>query len=49
LPPQAHGHTCTLVFVLITPAGGFHWVPLDESPRPIKFGSVVRHCKARRL
>lgn len=34
LPPQAHGHT--LVFMLITPVGGFHWVPLDESPRPIQ-------------
>jgi hypothetical protein len=32
LPPQAHGHT--LVFMLITPIGGFHWLPLDESPRP---------------
>ena len=32
LPPQAHGHT--LVFMLITPVGGFHWMPLDESPRP---------------
>jgi len=32
LPPQAHGHT--LVFTLITPVGGFHWMPLDESPRP---------------
>jgi hypothetical protein len=32
LPPQAHGHT--LVFFLITPVGGFHWLPLDESPRP---------------
>ena len=32
LPPQAHGHT--LVFTLITPVGGFHWIPLDESPRP---------------
>lgn len=34
LPPQAHGHT--LAFMLITPVGGFHWVPLDESPRPIQ-------------
>eukprot|EP00548_Thalassiothrix_antarctica_P010032 CAMPEP_0194158238 /NCGR_PEP_ID=MMETSP0152-20130528/75267_1 /TAXON_ID=1049557 /ORGANISM="Thalassiothrix antarctica, Strain L6-D1" /LENGTH=1319 /DNA_ID=CAMNT_0038867331 /DNA_START=220 /DNA_END=4179 /DNA_ORIENTATION=- len=32
LPPQANGHT--LVFMLITPVGGFHWMPLDESPRP---------------
>lgn len=32
LPPQAHGHT--LLFMLVTPVGGFHWMPLDESPRP---------------
>lgn len=32
LPPQAHGHS--LVFVLITPVGGFHWTPLDDAPRP---------------
>lgn len=34
LPPQAHGHS--LVFVLITPVGGFHWTPLDDSPRPMQ-------------
>ena len=32
LPPEAHGNT--LVYMLITPVGGFHWSPLDESPRP---------------
>mmetsp|Transcript_17102 Transcript_17102/g.24258 ORF Transcript_17102/g.24258 Transcript_17102/m.24258 type:complete len:282 (-) Transcript_17102:639-1484(-) len=32
LPPAAHGNT--LVFMLITPVGGFHWMPLNESPRP---------------
>jgi hypothetical protein len=32
LPPEAHGNE--LVFMLITPVGGFHWSPLDESPRP---------------
>ncbi|KAL3810747.1 hypothetical protein ACHAXA_008560 [Cyclostephanos tholiformis] len=32
LPPEAHGSS--LVFVLITPIGGFHWKPLDLSPRP---------------
>jgi len=31
LPPEAHG---SLAFMLITPIGGFHWKPLDESPRP---------------
>ena len=32
LPPEAHGSK--LAFMLITPIGGFHWKPLDESPRP---------------
>jgi hypothetical protein len=32
LPPIAHGEN--LVFLLITPVGGFHWLPLTESPRP---------------
>jgi len=32
LPPEVHGNT--LVYMLITPVGGFHWMPLDESPRP---------------
>ena len=32
LPPEAHGNT--LVFMLITPVGGFHWMPLDDSPKP---------------
>lgn len=32
LPPAAHGNN--LVFLLITPIGGFHWLPLMESPRP---------------
>lgn len=31
-PPQANSNT--LVFMLITPVGGFHWMPLSESPRP---------------
>jgi hypothetical protein len=34
LPPEAHGSS--LVFVLITPIGGFHWKPLDLSPRPFQ-------------
>jgi hypothetical protein len=32
LPPEASEDT--LCFMLITPVGGFHWMPLDESPRP---------------
>lgn len=32
LPPEA-GES-TLCFMLITPVGGFHWMPLDDSPRP---------------
>ena len=39
LPPEAHGST--LAFVLITPNGGFHWKPLDESPRP---SQVWKRC-----
>mmetsp|Transcript_18309 Transcript_18309/g.38499 ORF Transcript_18309/g.38499 Transcript_18309/m.38499 type:complete len:318 (+) Transcript_18309:3-956(+) len=32
LPPELHGSDLT--FLLITPIGGFHWKPLNESPRP---------------
>jgi hypothetical protein len=32
LPPEA-GES-SLCFMLITPVGGFHWMPLDDSPRP---------------
>lgn len=32
LPPEAAENT--LCFILITPVGGFHWMPLEESPRP---------------
>lgn len=32
LPPEAAGNT--LCFMLVTPVGGFHWNPLNESPRP---------------
>ena len=32
LPSESHGSD--LAFMLITPIGGFHWKPLDESPRP---------------
>jgi len=32
LPPEASENT--LCFMLITPVGGFHWMPLEESPRP---------------
>jgi len=39
LPPEAHGST--LAFILITPVGGFHWKPLDESPRPCQ---VWKRC-----
>jgi hypothetical protein len=34
LPPEAAGST--LCFLLVTPVGGFHWLPLEESPRPIQ-------------
>lgn len=32
LPPEVHGGDLT--FLMITPIGGFHWKPLDDSPRP---------------
>mmetsp|Transcript_9018 Transcript_9018/g.13449 ORF Transcript_9018/g.13449 Transcript_9018/m.13449 type:complete len:594 (+) Transcript_9018:2-1783(+) len=32
LPPVAHGGN--LVFFLLTPLGGFHWLPLSDSPSP---------------
>lgn len=32
LPPASHGNT--LVYMLITPVGGFHWMPLNDTPRP---------------
>jgi hypothetical protein len=32
LPPEAAERT--LCFMLVTPVGGFHWMPLEESPRP---------------
>lgn len=32
LPPEAAENT--LCFMLITPVGGFHWMPLEEQPRP---------------
>jgi hypothetical protein len=32
LPYEAASNT--LCFMLVTPVGGFHWLPLDDSPRP---------------
>ena len=32
LPPEAAENT--LCFMLVTPVGGFHWMPLEDSPRP---------------
>lgn len=32
LPPEAAMNT--LCFMLVTPVGGFHWMPLEETPRP---------------
>ena len=32
LPPEAHGSDVT--FMLVTPAGGFHWMPLEKDSRP---------------
>jgi hypothetical protein len=46
LPPQVHGHT--LVFMLITPVGGFHWMPLDDSPRPRQVWKRGKDLQVRR-
>jgi hypothetical protein len=32
LPPEAAENT--LCYILVTPVGGFHWMPLEEVPRP---------------
>ncbi len=32
LPPTSHGENVTII--LVTSSGGFHFLPLDESPRP---------------
>lgn len=32
LPPEASENT--LCFMLVTPVGGFHWMPLEDNPRP---------------
>ena len=33
LPAPIHGDN-NVVFLLVTPIGGFHWLPLANSPRP---------------
>lgn len=47
LPPQAHGDT--LVFLLITPVGGFHWVPLEDSPRPKQIWRRGRDLQGKKI
>ncbi len=45
LPPVAHGGN--LVFFLLTPLGGFHWLPLSDSPSPRqvwKRGTELQVC-----
>jgi len=47
LPPEAHGSA--LAFVLITPIGGFHWKPLDESPRPFQVWKRGPELEAKKI
>lgn len=47
LPPEADGGD--LVFMLITPIGGFHWKPLDESPRPRQVWSRGTELESKKI
>eukprot|EP00554_Chaetoceros_debilis_P010300 CAMPEP_0194106814 /NCGR_PEP_ID=MMETSP0150-20130528/6783_1 /TAXON_ID=122233 /ORGANISM="Chaetoceros debilis, Strain MM31A-1" /LENGTH=2377 /DNA_ID=CAMNT_0038795057 /DNA_START=138 /DNA_END=7274 /DNA_ORIENTATION=- len=47
LSPSAHGGT--LVFMLITPAGGFHWMPLDSSPRPRQIWKRGKELQGKKI
>ncbi len=47
LPPSTHGNT--LVFMLITPVGGFHWMPLEESPRPRQIWRRGRDLQGKKI
>jgi len=47
LPPATHGDT--LVFMLITPIGGFHWMPLEESPRPRQIWRRGRDLQGKKI
>lgn len=47
LPPEAHGGS--LVFVLITPIGGFHWKPLDLSPRPFQVWKRGQELESKKI
>lgn len=47
LPPSSHGDT--VVFLLITPIGGFHWMPLEESPRPKQIWRRGRDLQGKKI
>eukprot|EP00956_Cyclotella_meneghiniana_P022270 scaffold41876_cov59-Cyclotella_meneghiniana.AAC.2 len=47
LPPEADGGVLT--FMLITPIGGFHWKPLDDSPRPIQMWKRGSELEAKKI
>ena len=47
LPREAHGSD--LAFVLITPIGGFHWKPLDQSPRPSQVWKRGPELEAKKI
>lgn len=47
LPPEAAGNT--LCFMLVTPVGGFHWKPLEESPRPHQVWKRGRELQGKKV
>ena len=47
LPPEADGGALT--FMLITPIGGFHWKPLDDSPRPCQVWSRGPELESKKI
>uniref|UniRef100_A0A7S1BSR1 Uncharacterized protein n=1 Tax=Corethron hystrix TaxID=216773 RepID=A0A7S1BSR1_9STRA len=47
LPPQAHNNT--LVIMLITPLGGFHWMPLALEPRPRRVWLRGQELQGKRI
>lgn len=47
LPPQAHSNT--LLFLLVTPMGGFHWMPLEDSPRPKQIWRRGRDLQGKKI
>lgn len=47
LSPVAHSNK--LIFMLITPLGGFHWFPLEDSPRPQQIWKRPLELQGKRI